>query len=302
MKLVTTTNDLSSFFSDKSISAPIAAMKETGFRHLDLSMYNINYEGSPWRTQDGWKKEVEDCRKIADELGFDFCQAHAPDPGNADENAVIAIRNSIKACGMLGIPHTVIHGVVKNNTTPEEFFENNVSFYKQFEADLEEAGVDLLIENSASAWNPFYYLRTGAEMRAFVERAGMKRLHICWDVGHGNVEGRNQYDDVVAMGDELRALHIHDNFGDADSHIQPLSGIVNYDLLLKGLIDSGYSGDFTFEACETLRHHNCWPHSRRFVSEDDLLKDPPLHIVQKQISILYDLGAWMLESYGISVE
>ena len=302
MKLVTTTCDLAAYFPDKSIAAPVKAMKETGFRHLDLSMYSILYEGSPWLTEDGWKKEVEECRAIAEACGFDFVQAHSPDPGAADESSVIAIRNSIKACGMLGIPHTVVHAVVKKDATPEEFFENNVNFYKQFEADLEEWNVDLLIENSAAAWNPFYFLRTGADMRDFVDRAEMKRLHICWDVGHGNVQGCNQYDDIMAMGNELRALHIHDNFGDKDSHIQPLSGSVNYDLFIKGLIDSGYSGDFTFESCETLRTYNAWPHYRKFVTEDDKLKNPPLHIVQKQIALLYDLGTWMLGEYGITAE
>ena len=40
-----------------SVATPLAAMKETGFRHIDLSMYNIIYENSPWiSTGDKWKK------------------------------------------------------------------------------------------------------------------------------------------------------------------------------------------------------------------------------------------------------
>ena len=57
MKLVTTTNDLSDYFEDKSVAAPLAAMKETGFSHIDLSMYYVIYEGSPWITKgDALKK------------------------------------------------------------------------------------------------------------------------------------------------------------------------------------------------------------------------------------------------------
>ncbi|MBQ9770060.1 MAG: hypothetical protein IJW27_07635 [Clostridia bacterium] len=57
MRLVNTTGDLAAYFKDKSVAAPLAAMKETGFRHIDLSMYNIIYENSPWiSTGDKWKR------------------------------------------------------------------------------------------------------------------------------------------------------------------------------------------------------------------------------------------------------
>lgn len=303
MKLVNTTADFATCFEDKSIAAPLAAMKETGFRHIDLSMYNVIYEGSPWvSNNDKWKKEVEECRKIADELGFDFCQAHSPDPRDGSETSVHAIRNSIEACGMLGIPHTVVHALVLQNKTPEEFFELNVNFYKQFEEDLEKHKVDLLIENSSALWNPFYYLRTGEDMRQFVENAGFSRMHICWDIGHSNVEGRNQYDDIVAMGDELHALHVHDNFGNSDAHIMPLTGNTNFDMVMKGLRDIGYKGDFTFEADNSVRRANGWPHPRRDLAADDRLSNPPLFIKQKQQAVMYEIGRWMLESYSIKVE
>ena len=303
MKLVTTTNDLSDYFEDKSVAAPVAAMKETGFSHIDLSMYYVIYEGSPWITKgDAWKKEIEECRKTADKLGFDFCQAHSPDPKDGNETVVNAIRNSIEACGMLGIPHTVVHALAPHGTTPDEFFELNVNFYKQFEEDLERHNVDLLIENSSALWNPFYYLRTGEDMRHFVEKAGISRMHICWDIGHGNADGRNQYDDIIAMGDELHALHVQDNFGNSDAHVMPLTGTTNFDMVFRGLTDIGYKGDFTFEAINSVKRANSWPHCRKDLREDDKLANPPLFIKQKQQTVMYEIGRWMLESYNIKAE
>ena len=303
MRLVNTTGDLAAYFKDKSVAAPLAAMKETGFRHIDLSMYNIIYENSPWiSTGDKWKKEIEDCVKIADKLGFDFCQAHSPDPKDGSEAAVNAIRNSIEACGMLGIPHTVVHALAPHGTTPDEFFELNVNFYKQFEEDLEKHKVDILIENSSALWHPFYFLRTGEDMRRFVENAGISRMHICWDIGHGNAEGRNQYDDIVAMGDELHALHVQDNLGTSDAHIMPLTGNTNFDMVMKGLCDIGYKGDFTFEATNSVRRANVWPHCRKDTTPEDKLTDPPLFIKQKQQTVMYEIGRWMLESYNIKAE
>ena len=177
-----------------------------------------------------------------------------------------------------------------------------IAFFRRFEEAAERFGVDLLIENSASAWNPEYYLRTGREMLEFVRLAGIERLHICWDIGHANVQGRNQYDDITAMGAELRALHVQDNYGDADSHVMPLVGTTNFDQVLRGLTDAGYKGDFTFEGGCTLRRRADWPHYRRDVTDLDRLADPPLAIQIKQIGVMYEIGKWMLESYGIPVE
>ena len=49
-------------------------------------------------------------------------------------------------------------------------------------------------------------------MRAFSEYVHHPLFHSCWDTGHGNVEGA-QYDQILALGDDLRAVHINDNRG-----------------------------------------------------------------------------------------
>ena len=308
MRLVSTTGDLASYYDDKSIAAPVAGMKETGFTHLDLSFYRVIYKGSPWISPgDGWKREVEDALTAAGSFGADFCQAHSPDgehfkPGEERDALLLATRRSIQACAMVGVPHTVVHAGALPGATPTEFIKENIAFFKQFEEDAERWGVDLLVENSAMAWNPEYYLRTGKELREFVQLADMPRLHICWDVGHGNVQGCGQTQDIIDMGPELHALHVQDNYGDRDSHVMPLVGTTNFDNVLRGLIEIGYAGDFTFEAGCTLRRSGSWPHYRRDVTPQDLLAEPPRFLQQKQLSVMYELGKWMLGRYGITAE
>lgn len=307
MKLVTTTCDLAGCFTDKSIFSPLAAMSETGFKHLDMSFYSVIYKGSPWISLgDGWKREVEESCEIAKKFGFDFCQAHSPDgehfkEGEARDALILATKRSIEACAMLGIPHTVVHAA-GCGPTKAEFDRKNIAFYRLFESDAEKYNVDLLTENSAEAWNPEYFLRTGTEIREFVESAGIPRLHINWDTGHGNVQGCSQYDDIIAMGSELRALHIQDNDGKADAHLMPLMGTVNFDDVIRGLIDAGFTGDFTFEGSNALRRAGTWPWYRKNAKPEDRLSSPPLALCQKQIALMHDVGVWMLESYGIKVE
>lgn len=308
MKIVSTTADFANYFSSRSISAPLPPMKEAGFKHIDLSMYKIIYKDSPWiRSGDTWKKEVDECQEIADREGLDFCQAHSPDGahfslGEEHDALVLATKRSIEACAILGIKHTVIHAAELPGASVEEFRRRNIEFYRLFEEDAEKYGVDLLTENSAEKWNPEYYLRSGDELRSFVEEANISRLHICWDVGHGNVQGRNQYDDIIAMGRELKAFHMQDNYGDNDSHVMPLAGTTNFDNVIRGIIDSGYNGDFTFEGGNTLRRSGAWPNYRRDVKESDRLANPPLSLQIKQISIMREIGEWMLGQYGIKVE
>ena len=308
MRLVTTTADLAPYYKNRSVAAPVADIGKAGFRHVDLSMYHVIYSGSPWLAPgDGWKREIKDAAAAAEQNGLDFCQAHSPDgehfaKGEARDALELTTLRSIEACSMLGIPHTVVHAAHIPGATPQEFLRENIAFFRRFEEAAERFGVDLLIENSASAWNPEYYLRTGREMLEFVRLAGIERLHICWDIGHANVQGRNQYDDITAMGKELRALHVQDNYGDADSHVMPLVGTTNFDQVLRGLTDAGYKGDFTFEGGCTLRRRADWPHYRRDLTDLDRLADPPLAIQIKQIGVMYEIGKWMLESYGIPVE
>ncbi len=307
MKLVTTTADLAPYLKDRSVAAPLAAMSATGFKHIDLSLYHVIYKDSPWIAPgDGWKREVEDCMKAAEEYGYDFRQAHSPDgehfqEGEKRDALILATKRSIEACAMLGIPHTVIHGAGCDG--PEEFFiQKNIEFYKLFEEDAERFGVDMLAENSADLWAPHYYLRTGREMRDFIERAGIPRLHANWDTGHGNVQGCDQYTDVMDLGDELHALHVQDNYANGDAHMMPMSGTINFDDLIRGLLDSGYRGDFTFEGSNTIRRADEWPFYRRNRKPEDRLLNAPLRVQQKQIALMYEIGVWMLESYGIRAE
>ena len=314
MRLVSTTADFADYFANKSVAAPLAAFTETGFKHIDLSIYDVVYNGSPWTAEgDEWKREIEDCQNIAAKCGFDFCQAHAPSgcffkDEEKRKRSLLATKRSIEACAMLGIPHIVVHAEALGSSVftklfgRKKFLEKNKEFFRIIAEDAERYGVDVLAENSSDLWNPGYFLNTGKDIRRFVEEVGSSRVFVCWDTGHANCQGADQYKEITAVGNKLRAIHAQDNYGNGDSHVMPMVGTINWDQVMRGLKDIGYRGDFTFEGSNTLRRANCWPNYRRDVKEGDLLKTPPLHAQQKQLAVMYEVGKWMLESYGIQVE
>lgn len=308
MKLATTTADFYPYLPDKSVAAPLTAMPGTPFRHIDMSFYHVIYKDSPWiRKGDDWKREIDDCLAIAEANGYDFIQAHSPDgvhfeEGEKRDALINATVNSIRACEMLGIRHTVSHAGQSKAFTPTEFIRANTEFYRLFADTCEKCNVDILTENSAEENMPGYYIRTGHEAAEFVAMAGLPRLHVCWDTGHANMRGNDPYKDITALGSELHALHVQDNHGKYDSHLMPMGGTINFDRVLQGLIDIGFKDYFTFEGHCSIRHANNWPHFRNDIRPEDRLHTVPLFIQQKQINVMYEIGKWMLSSYNIFEE
>lgn len=309
MKLVTTTGDLSPFFESKSIAAPLRAMKDTGFSNIDMSFYNVIYPGSPWVEKgDSWKKEVEDCLKIADSEGFDFRQAHAPDgehyiQGEERDILVLVTKRTIEACKMLGIPHIVIHGgSPREQVSRIKSLEMRRDFFSEFEEICEQTEVAMLNENGSTMWSPNCIMNTGKDMREFVDMAKLPMLHCCWDTGHAHCSGTDQYSDIIAMGDELKAFHMQDNLGEGDLHVMPMAGNINFDRVMQGIREIGYQGDFTFEGHYTLRRGDMSKYPRKNIMPGDLLTNPPLFLQQKAMKLMHDVGEWILKSYGYEAE
>lgn len=305
MKLATTIGDFLPW--GVSPAEAVRLYEGTGFRHLDYSFYNVIKTGSPFLA-DRWLDAVDAAGREAARLGMDFVQAHSPnynplDPKADHEAGMLATLRSIEACGRLGIRNIVVHpGVAADLDYPsghDEYFRRNLVFFRSLYPAMEKWGVNVLIENSSEQnMGGRYFPMTGAEMREFADFANHPLLHCNWDTGHANMRGTDQKDEILAMGEHLRAVHIQDNFGACDEHLAPFMGTLDIDAVMQGLIAIGYSGYFTFEADNMLlRGH--WPHSRRQVPSvaERRLATPPLALKRKAIALLYEIGRTILTAY-----
>ena len=243
MKLASTTGDFRGYA--KTTADAVRFYEGTGFRHLDYNFYNVIYPESPF-LGDRWLDEVEEAGREAERLGFDFIQAHSPnynpfDPKADHEAGMLATIRSIEACGRLGIPNIVVHpGMTTELTYPDGrdgYFSRNRDFYRSLFPAMEKWNVNVLIENSAEAnMGTRYFFMTGQEMRDFADYVDHPLLHCNWDIGHANMRGTDQREDILAMGGHLRGLHIQDNFGACDEHIAPFMGTTDMDAVMQGLI------------------------------------------------------------------
>lgn len=304
MRLATTIGDFQDYCETQA--QMVRAYEGTGFKHLDYSFYRLNYDGSPFMTDD-WIKEVAAASKEAEKLGFDFVQAHSPgnDYFSCDRETVIKgnIR-SIEACAYLGIDRIVVHsGRSRKLKMPEDwsFYLNEVKgFYEALYPAMEKYNVRVLAENYIPADNGECSFASGADLAQLVDLCDHPLMGVCWDVGHANLINPDQYGDIITLGERLGAVHIQDNMGIRDDHICPLMGTLDIDAVMRGLRDNGFigrNGVFTFEADNIVSLAGSWPNYRN-KSGESIASEPTLEIKRIAVKLMYEIGKNILTKYG----
>ena len=301
MKIATTTGDFNRFC--ETDIEKITELHRAGFKCIDLNMYTFTPDCA--YMQDGWRNEVEKLKTKADKLGLEFVQAHSQG-GNSlsDDKAhveflVAATLRSIEICKMLGIKNTVVHAGFKKGITKEEWFKANKAFYERLLPTAEKCGVNVLCENSTRAnMGDMYYINSGKDMREFIEYVGHPNFHGCWDTGHANCEGA-QYDEILALGEHLYAIHFNDNRGIQDEHLAPYLGTMNSDEVMHALIDVGFKGAFTLECDSSLRGYHFWLGNRRSYEQDKRLAEPQLFMQRKIEEMMCLTAEYILKQYEL---
>jgi len=313
VKLATTTSDFG-IYSDKA-SELVNLFEGTGFRYLDLNLYRSIYPGSPFLDAH-WERWIQDAAEAANVHKMSFCQAHAPDgnPFASGEEYDVFLKatiRSIEACGRLKIPHVVLHAKDIGGYPSRAYhglnLKRNRDFFSLLFPVMEKTGVRVLVENSCDRHAPTkentrHFPSTASELLEIVAYMDHPLLAACWDTGHANIQGVDQYRSIAELGDRLRGLHINDNYGDMDSHVAPFQGTTNIDAVMQGLLDIRYQGYFTFEASNILRDGAVWPNFRRewrFRNEKvSRLMDVPVSLKRQAVALLYQIGKHVLTEYG----
>ena len=300
MKLATTTEDFGIFL--ETHIERIDAVIEAGFKYIDLSLYTIS-ENDELLVSDKWQDNAKRILEHTVNQGATFVQAHSPggNPVSGDDSAeklIEATIRSIDVCGALNIPNIVVHAGTLPGMNKEGFFKENKKFFDKLIPAMEKNSVNVLCENSTAYNMPDrYFTNSGKDMKEFIEYVNHPLFHGCWDTGHGNCEG-NQYDDIIALGEHLYALHINDNRGCGDEHVLPYFGTVNMDEVMNALIDVNYKGVFTFESCTSLRPYTYWQGDRRKFEKDTRLREPKLFMMKHLEKLMYDMGEYFLKAYN----
>ena len=307
MKIATTIGEMynysdSSNFASSSAQA-IGFYKGTGFRCLDFSFYAACTNKNSPLASDSWKDLIKESKAAADELGFRFVQAHAPAcelRGEGMERELLITNRAIEACGMLGIKNMVIHPgrfpEISYSGGEAAYFKENEPFFRALIPSMEKYGVNILFENGTHHYSPngCYYPVLAKDLNAMIEYMDHPLFGAAWDVGHAHMAELDHRKEIMELGKNLKAIHVHDNDGSEDWHAAPFFGTVDYDSLMQGLIESGFDGYFTLEADSFFAYNRRRRRNR--------LSHTPLEVKKAAVSLLYAAAKAILTEYGLYEE
>lgn len=232
-----------------------AKLKSFGFDYYDFGMESI-YD---FPTGDELEKYMSKEKEHADAAGVTIWQVHGPwvypprdDTAENRAERLDAMKRSIHAAALLGVKYWVVHPIMpfgvqdRLNGKVAETRELNIEFMKKLLDFARQEGVIICLENM-----PFTYfsLSSPSEIVGLIEEISDPFLAMCLDTGHTNV-CRGWHTPANALreyGRYIRVLHVHDNKGDTDRHLAPLSGTIDWQDFSFALKEICFDGVFSLE-------------------------------------------------------
>ncbi len=236
---------------------------QAGFDAIDYSMFSMTDDSCPLNSADPEKFGLL-LRKIAEDAGISFNQAHAPFPcwKGGEENAAYnekmpeRIKQAIRIAGVLGAKSIVVHPI-SYSSCAEEQKAFNFEFFRKIEPVALEYGIKIALENMWGYDSRRGYIvpnvcSFGRDLCEYYDELNNPKAYtVCLDLGHSGLVGEEPDEAIRVLGAErLGALHVHDNNYRADNHTIPYGYDMkmNWDAITRALGEIGYKGDFTFEA------------------------------------------------------
>ena len=236
-----------------------------GYRVLDINFCMAMNPDSPLRGPE-WEPYVRSIGDLAKKHGIRFNQSHLPyydvdRDRNTDKAALMEelIRRSIIGSAMLGARWAVTHPFTVRAAGQDMAASRqaNLEYYGPHAALARKMGIGIALENDFE-----YQGERGRVYCASVyELADLcdafrdpDHVGVCYDFGHANLTGGFHRRNLNAIGKRLKAIHVQDNHGQADEHLLPFFGSIDWEDAMRGLAESGYGGDLTFEIQEFGRY------------------------------------------------
>ena len=244
---------IGNYYIDKyGLSEGGAKMAEDGYTAIDFKLSDTNSEYYAIRDED-FVRRMYEIKNTLKKCGVRVHQVHGPWPvavATEDERAV-AFSKMTKAMVMakhMGAGYMAIHPLmpygVNSAEKPEEVYEINKSYYTSLASVAAALGVVICIENMPF---PDFPLSSSASVYALVKDIGSPNVKMCFDTGHAHIMGEPFGEALRAIADEVRIIHVHDNDGVEDMHLNPYDGNADMSDLAEALFDIGYSGVFSLE-------------------------------------------------------
>lgn len=192
-----------------------------------------------------YKTELEEDIKKIKNANLDIETIHLPFKScnslwldnEEGENYINETIEGIFMASRNNIPTVVFHVSSKDN--PPAFNEIGLNRIKKVIEICEKEKINFALEN----------LRRLDYIDYLFANIKSDYLKFCFDSGHANAFTKNIASfPFNKYQDKLICVHLHDNFGDHDSHLIPGMGIIDFEKLARKLVKINYMGPLTSEA------------------------------------------------------
>ena len=293
MDLSTSTN-ICAFQRGRSrlpVEFSIETCAKAGYKMLDINFCMAMNPESPLRGPD-WKSYIRSIGDLAGKFGIRFNQSHLPyydvDKEKGTDKAALMeelIRRSLIGTAMLGARWAVTHPFTVYGAGHDSSVsrQENLDYYGQHAELARSLGIGIALEND------FEYL-SDPKQRIYCANVyelidlcdafnDPEHIGICYDFGHANLTGGFNRQNLNAIGKRLKAIHVQDNHGKEDEHLLPFFGSIDWPDAMRGLTESGYDGDLTFEIQEFGRY---LPQDLKYLAVENSI------VVGKRLISLYE--------------
>ena len=242
----------------------IELIAKAGFDAWDFSMFDmvtcdrksgeIIYKGHPLESKDA-VSFAKRLRKVGEDNGIYCNQSHTAYPlcyKAVRESIYKAIECSAEAGAKIVVVHPDMDASV----------EENVELYQKYLEFAKGHGVMIATENML-----IRRLLDEPSKSSFVTPERIKPLFdlinddnfvLCLDVGHAEIGIANtsSLEMIDCFKNKIRALHLHDNDKNLDSHQIPFSMNIDFPPIMRALKETVYNGDLTLESDSFLGSFN----------------------------------------------
>lgn len=239
----------------KDMMDSVKFAQEAGFQEITLDFY------TPMLTEPEWEKKIMNYCEAVAQAGMTIKYTHLPydypmtyDPEKM-EIYHTAMKRAIDLTASVGAFSTALHAYNELTTDydPTAEHKRSVEFLSPIVAYANQKNVRVALENMNGAGQnaPQKLRRYATDYHDLIRLADDLGTGICWDTGHGYLSMQNTAAALESIGKRLLMVHVNDNFGDADVHIPPFFGKVDFETTVRTLRKIGYQGDMYLEVrCE----------------------------------------------------
>lgn len=290
----------------KNTAKQLEACSKTKFKNIDLSLSFVC-------DNKDFQKDIDEILLNKEKYGISFTMGHTPyrfNPLLNDETfdkQLNEVENAIIAASKIGIDRVTAHGGWSCAENKTDLLNKNVEYFKRVLECAEKYNVIVMLENISSKLRKCLLdIETPEDILYIADKLNNHPLFkACWDTGHANTMGLEQYNNITNLKGLIYGVHLQDNFGYNDDHMVPLLGTINFDEVIQGLKDIDYKGPFNFEV-HVFNNGNTWPNFRNKYTEnykgDELLFEPDDELRHLGIDLLYNVATYMAKKHNLKID